>query len=241
MPKHATRLIDRRPVAERTMEFLFERPAGFDFKAGQFVTLILPDPPFTDARGNRRAFTLCSPPQEAGHLAIATRMTEHALKRSLAEVPLGTPCEILGPSGDFTLHDDPAVPAVLIAGGIGITPLRSILLDAVARRLAHRITLVYSNRTPEGTAFHEEIDRVAAAHPNVTYVPTMTQAERSRGSWSGARRRVDAAFLGETVDDLTRAIVYVAGPPGIVAAVAGALAGAGADPARLRTDEFDGY
>ena len=53
MPKHATRLIDRRPVAERTMEFLFERPAGFDFKAGQFVTLILPDPPFTDARGNR--------------------------------------------------------------------------------------------------------------------------------------------------------------------------------------------
>ena len=64
MPKFATRLVDRTEVAEGTMAFAFERPAGFNFKAGQFMVVTLPNPPHNDAKGNRRTFSIASPPQE---------------------------------------------------------------------------------------------------------------------------------------------------------------------------------
>ena len=97
MPRFATKLIERHEVAEGTMAFVLERPAGFDFTAGQYLTITLPDPPYNDAKGNSRTFSIASAPQETGHLLIATRMTGSALKRSLAEVPLGTPVEHLRP------------------------------------------------------------------------------------------------------------------------------------------------
>jgi ferredoxin-NADP reductase len=74
-------------------------------------------------------------------------MTGSAFKRSLAEAPLGTPVSIFGPVGNFTLPVAATASVVFIAGGIGITPFRSMVLDAVRRR-PHRITLIYSNRIP---------------------------------------------------------------------------------------------
>lgn len=223
------------------MVFAFERPAGFTFTAGQFITLVLPNPSHDDPKGNRRSFTIASPPQESARLEIVSRLTESALKRSLCEAPQGTPFEILGPFGTFTLHSDSSVPAVCIAGGIGITPFRSIVRDALARRLPHEITLIYSNRNPEGAAFLEELQRLAREHPSLTFVPTMTQADSSRQPWEGERRRVDATFLSEHAGDLARPIFYVAGPPRLVAGVAQALLAAGVDPGRVLSDEFDGY
>jgi ferredoxin-NADP reductase len=166
MPRYPSKLIDRFEVADGTLAFAFERPAGFEFTAGQFLTLTLPDPRYTDEKGNRRTFSISSPPQDAGRLLIATRMTGSALKRSLAEAPLGTHLSIFGPSGCFTLHEDPAAPAVFVAGGIGITPFRSILHDASSRQLPHPITLVYSNRTPEGAAFYGELIEIAGRLPS---------------------------------------------------------------------------
>ncbi len=241
MARFASRIIDRFEVAQGTMVFAFERPGSCQFTAGQFVTVILSNPPYTDAKGNRRTFSIASPPQEASHLEIATRMTGSALKRSLAEVPLGTPVDLLGPAGPFTLHADAAVPAVFIAGGIGITPFRSMAHDAWARGLAHAITLIYSNRTPEGAAFHEEFLRLAERDPKFRYIPTMTQADASRQPWAGERRRITAEFLHEYLGDLAQPIFYLAGPPGLVAGVTKVVIAAGAEPARVRAEEFEGY
>jgi ferredoxin-NADP reductase len=241
MPKFTTKLSDRFEVAEGTMAFVFERPANFNFTAGQFVTLILPNPPHNDEKGNRRTFTIASPPQESGRLQITTRMTGSALKRSLAEVPLGAPVELLGPSGSFTLHADSSVPAVFIAGGIGITPFRSMLHDAVARNVPHQITLIYSNRNLEGTAFHEEFRKIAASHRNFEYILTLTQADKSPRPWDGERRYVNADFLRDHVGDLTKPIFYVAGPPGLVAAITKAITETGVEAGRIHADEFEGY
>jgi ferredoxin-NADP reductase len=234
-------LKERLEVAEGTMAFVFDRPNGFDFTAGQYVNLILPNPPHTDAGGNRRTFSIASPPHDTADLRVATRMTGSAMKRSLAEVSLGTPVELLGPAGSFTLHQDASVPAVFIAGGIGITPFRSIVHDAVRRRLPHRITLIYSNRTPEGAAFHQEFVRLAETHANLTYLPTMTQPDKARCPWTGECRYVNADFLRDHVGDLSTPIFYLAGPPGLVGAVTKALAEANADVSRLRCEEFAGY
>jgi ferredoxin-NADP reductase len=241
MPRFTTTLTERVQVAEGTMVFAFERPGAFEFTAGQYLNLILPNPPHTDAGGNRRTFSIASPPHELGELWVATRLTGSAMKRSLVEVGLGTPVEILGPAGSFTLHQDASVPAVFIAGGIVITPFRSIVHDAVRRRLPHRITLIYSNRTPEGTPFHEEFVRLAETHPSFIYVPTMTQPDKARRPWTGERRYVNAEFLRDRVADLEAAFFYVAGPPGLVASVTQAVIEAGGDPSHVRSEEFLGY
>lgn len=241
MPRFTTKLIERTEVADGTMAFAFERPASFEFTAGQYLTITLPNPPYNDEKGNSRTFSIASPPQEAGRVVIATRMTGSALKRSLAEVPLGTPVSIFGPAGTFVLHPDPAVPAAFIAGGIGITPFRSMALDAAARRLPHRITLIYSNRTPEATAFHEEFMCLAGTQATLQYVPTMTEAERSPRPWDGERRFVDADFLRDHITDLAAPIFYIAGPPGLVVAATKTVLDAGADPAHILSEEFAGY
>jgi ferredoxin-NADP reductase len=240
MPKYTTRLIDRTQVADGTLAFAFERPAGFEFTAGQYLTLTLTDPLYTDEKGNSRTFSIASPPQDAGRLVIATRMTGSALKRSLAEVPLGTPVSIFGPVGDFTLGPDPT-PVVFIAGGIGITPFRSMLLDAAARGLPHRITLIYSNRMLEGAPFHEELASLAKHHAAFAYVPTITEADKSPLPWDGERRLVNADFLHDHVGDMTAPIFYLAGPPGLVVAATKTVLEAGAAPAHVLSEEFSGY
>ena len=241
MAKFATKLVERTEVAEGTTAFIFERPAGFDFTAGQFMTLVLPKPLHTDAEGNRRVFSIASPPQETGTLWVATRMTGTALKRSLAEMPLGTPVELAGPAGSFTLHSDLSQPAVFIAGGIGITPFRSLVQDAVHRHLPHQITLIYSNRTPEGAAFQEEFAQLAQTYRQFTYLPTMTQPDKSRQPWDGERRYVNADFLRSYIKDIATPIFYLAGPPGLVTGIAKVVIEAGVDPAHVRCEEFTGY
>jgi ferredoxin-NADP reductase len=241
MPKFTTQLIARSPAAEGTISFFFARPANFNFKAGQFFTVILPNPPYNDEKGNRRTFTIASSPQETARLQVTTRMTGSALKRSLAEVPLGAPVDLLGPSGNFTLHADATIPAVFIAGGIGITPFRSMLLDAAARNLSHQITLIYSNRNLEGMAFHDELQQLAAKQKNFKYIPTLTQADKSSRPWNGERRYVNAEFLRDHVGDLARPLFYIVGPPGLVTTLSKTVTEAGVNPAHVVSEEFEGY
>jgi ferredoxin-NADP reductase len=241
MPRFTSRLIDRFGVAEGTMAFAFERPAGFAFTAGQFVTITLPNPLYTDEKGNRRIFSIASAPQEDGRLVVATRMTGSAFKRTLAEVALGAEVTLFGPGGSFTLGPDSSTPVAFIAGGIGITPFRSMILDAVSRNLLQPITLVYSNRNPEGAAFHAELAHIAETYSSLTYVPTMTQAETSKQLWDGERRLVSAEFLRDHIGDMAAPTFYLVGPPGMVTAVTKTVLEAGADPAHVRAEEFKGY
>jgi ferredoxin-NADP reductase len=241
MPKYTTTLIGRFEAAERTMTFVFGRPENFNFIAGQYVIVILPNAPYNDEKGNRRTFTIASPPREAGRVQVTTRMTGSALKRSLAEVALGAPVELLGPTGTFILPAEASAPIVFIAGGIGITPFRSMALDAAARQLPHQITLIYSNRHLEGAAFHDELSRVTASNKNFTYIPTITQAGKSPRPWDGERRHVNAEFLRDHLRDPAKPIFYVAGPEGFVNAVTKAIIEAGGDASRIRAEEFTGY
>src|SRR5262249_47852168 len=122
---HTTALRKREQIAEGTIAFHFEKPAGFEFRAGQFLDWTLINPLETDAEGNTRAFSIVSAPFESD--VIATRMRDTAFKRVLRSMPLGTEVKIDGPSGSFTLHKNSAKPAVFLAGGIGITPFVSMV------------------------------------------------------------------------------------------------------------------
>jgi ferredoxin-NADP reductase len=112
----------------------------------------LTDPPETDDEGGMRNFSIASAPGEPD-LMIATRMRDTAFKRVLKTMPLGTEVRIVGTFGSLTLHHNADRPAVFLAGGIGITPFRSMLRQAAEQKLLHRLSLFYSNGRPGDAAF----------------------------------------------------------------------------------------
>jgi ferredoxin-NADP reductase len=235
-----TALVGRELVAARTMSFRFARPTEWSFRAGQSVDMTLLDPPETDAEGNLRAFTISSAPRE-NVIQITTRLRDTAFKRVLQQVPLGTEVKIEGPFGSFRLHNA-ARPAVLLAGGIGITPFRSILVEAVgAGSLPYPVTLFHANRRPEDAAFCDELRELSRKDPNLTFVPTMTGMAGSTEPWGGEEGHIDAFMLAQRVPAVANPIYYIAGPAAMVAALRAMLVAADVDEDDIRTEEFSSY
>lgn len=250
-------LIDRREVAEGTMAFWFDtssvleftqphgplpvasRGAGFTFEAGQNADFSLIDPPQTDAEGNTRTFSFAASPEHRDSIMIATRMRDTAFKHSLQTLPLGTKVQVSPAGGNMTLHDDSTKPAVFIAGGIGITPFRSMIEDATLKRLPHRLTLCYSNRTPAQTAFLSDLEQWAAQNSNFHLAATIT--DETDQPWSHERGRINAEFLKKNLPEIAAPIYYLAGPPGLVTAMRTVLLGVGISKDSIKLESFSGY
>ena len=237
---YASRLLSRTQIAEGSMAFHFAKPSRFDFKAGQFAIWTLPDPPETDAEGNRRTFSIASAPFE-DQLMFATRMRDTAFKRSLKSVALGTEIRIAGPMGSFTLHRDSARPAVLLAGGIGITPFFSIVKQASHDGLPHKLHLFYSNHRPEDAPFLDILQELEKTNTNFHLIATMTEMTHSQRKWEGETGFINKEMLARHVSDLQEPIYYIAGPPAMVAAMQEMLVTSGIDEDNLRMEGFAGY
>ena len=240
MPEYTLELIKTNEVAEGTLAFALQKPAEFNFKAGQSIDLTLLSPAETDAEGNTRTFSIASAPDE-NELMFATRLRDTAFKRILRNMQPGTKLKLDGPMGSFNLHKNASKPAVFLAGGIGITPFRSMIREAARQKDPHQIYLFYSNRRPEDTAFLEELEATQKQNPNFHLIATMTEMEKSKKSWTGERGFIDAAMLKRYLPALNGPIYYIAGPPAMVAAMKDALMKAGADEDDVRAEDFPGY
>ena len=240
LPLTTAKLLSRHEVAEGTMAFRFERPANGAFKAGQYLDMTLLAPPETDSEGNVRSFSIASGPNEET-LMVATRMRDTAFKRVLKTMRLGTAVKIDGPSGDLTLPDSFTRAAVFLAGGIGITPFRSMICLAAAERLPHQIFLFYSNRRPEDAPFLAELESLERDNPKYKLIASMTDMAKSRRSWSGETGFINQEMLGRYLRGAASPIYYVAGPPAMVKGLHEMLTKAGMNDDDIRTEEFEGY
>ncbi len=238
-PTFEAALMSRELVAERTMSFRFAKPADWTYRAGQFVDITLLDPPETDAEGNTRGFSISSAPSEDA-IMITTRLRDTAFKRVLQTMPLGTPVKIEGPFGDLRLHHADR-PAVVLTGGIGITPFRSILLETIRTGgLPYPVVVLYANRRPQDAAFLDELRALAGQDEYFRFVPTMSGLDAS-DTWDGERGRIDASMLDRYLGGMTDAIYYLTGPPGMVNGLRTMLVELGVDEDDIRTEEFTGY
>ncbi|HVS25867.1 MAG TPA: FAD-dependent oxidoreductase [Burkholderiales bacterium] len=240
MAVRETRLARRETVAEGTMAFYFAKPSGFRHQAGQSLMMTLINPPETDSEGDGRTFTIASAPHESD-LIIATRMRDTAFKRVLKSASIGTTVKIDGPNGEMVLHDDPARPAVFLAGGIGITPFLSMARRAAKERLPHRLYLFYSNRRSEDAAFMDELQKMEQVNPNYRLIATMTEPEKSSAPWSGETGFMRRDMLERHLPDLASPFYYFAGPPAMTMAMQKMLEDIGVAEAAMRSEEFYGY
>jgi ferredoxin-NADP reductase len=238
-PTFHAALVGRELAAERTMSFRFAKPADWTYRAGQFVDITLLDPPETDAEGNTRGFSISSAPSE-DVIMITTRLRDTAFKRALQTLPIGTAVKIEGPFGDLRLHHADR-PAVVLTGGIGITPFRSILLETIrAGGLPYPVVVLYANRRPRDAAFLDELRALAGQDEYFRFVPTMSGLDAS-DSWDGERGRIDPSMLDRYLRGMTDAIYYLTGPPGMVHGLRTMLVESGVDEDDIRTEEFTGY
>ena len=232
------KLTNKESIAAGTMAFYFTKPDGFEFRAGQFVDLTLLEPAETDKEGDTRGFSLVHAPFEPD-LVIATRMRDTAFKRVLKDLPIGTEILLDGPYGDFTLHKTETTPAVFIIGGIGITPVRSMIAQATHDETAHHITLLHASRTPAELPLKEDFERLAGVNPNFRYVSFASDS--APHDWQGERGRVDAEAVRKYVPELHRPFYYLSGPEGMVKAMRQLLLDLQVNEDNIRTEEFPGY
>lgn len=240
MVGYSSTLLSLTEVAEDTMAFHFEKPDGFQFKAGQYIDLTLSgsEPDFSD--GLTHTLSIASSPF-AGDLVVTTRMRDTVFKRALSVLSVGTRVRIEGPMGSFTLHNNTARPAVLLAGGIGIAPFLSILSYATVKRLHHPIFLFYANRYLENAAFMDTLLKLERANPRFRFVPTFTRIPNHYRGWKGETGHISSEMLSEHAGKLEAPIYYIAGPPAMVAAARQILNEAAVDDDDIRTEEFAGY
>src|SRR5665213_4621351 len=206
-PIFPTKLKSRDLVAERTMAFHFEKPASFAFTPGQFINIDLLNPSETDAEGNTRCFSVSSAPYE-DTIMVTTRLRDTAFKRVLKTMPLETEVKIEGPFGDLRLHNNANRAAVFLAGGIGVTPFRSILLDAANRKLPHHIFLFFSNHRPEDASFLDELQSLEKHNANYKFIGTMTSMEKEKLSWQGELGVINKEMLDRHLKNAASPIYY---------------------------------
>jgi ferredoxin-NADP reductase len=238
-PTFEAALVRRELVAEQTMAFSFAKPGDWTYRAGQFIDITLIDPPETDAEGNTRGFSLSSAPSD-DLITITTRLRNTAFKRVLQAMPLGTRVRIEGPFGNLRLHNADR-PAVVLTGGIGITPFRSILVETIrSGGLPYPVVLLYANRRPRDAAYLDELRSLAEQDANLRFVPTMSEPAAG-DAWTGEQGRIDGAMLARHLEGVTDPIYYLTGPPGMVQGLRAMLIEAGIDEDDIRTEEFTGY
>jgi ferredoxin-NADP reductase len=230
---------EKQEVAKETLLVKFDlHGAEVDFQPGQYFFVNLPDVGHQDERGLRRHITVVTSPNEKGVLGLATRLRDSAFKRTLRELPVGAEVDVEPPKGKFVLPDDTSRPLVFVAGGIGITVFRSMLRFIREEGLPHQVTLIYSNRDRESTAFLDELQELERELPSFRLVLTMTEDD----GWQGETRRIDSEFfesyLGENLNEYT---FMVAGPPDMVEGMQSALAEAGVEEENVIASRFSGY
>ncbi|NYT36843.1 FAD-dependent oxidoreductase [Allopusillimonas soli] len=241
MTTYTVRLTARDEVAEGTVAFHFDKPAGFIFKPGQAIDLIVPQQGVAnDSSQARHTFSIATAPFE-NKLVIATRMRDSAFKRALGALVIGAEVQIEGPFGTLTLHKNMERAGVFIAGGIGITPFMSIVRNAVEQGMPQALTLIYTNRRPEDAAFLAQLQQWARENPAFRLVATMTQMDRSSQAWHGLASPVNGDLVKSVIETLSSPIFYVSGPPAMVQAMHATLADAGIDEDDVRSEEFYGY
>jgi ferredoxin-NADP reductase len=240
MPPYKVKLKAQKTLCAGTAAFYFEKPEEFEFEAGQFFNFTLLSQGETDLEGNTRALSIASAPYER-NLMVAMRLRTTAFKRTLNSLPLGSELLLQGPFGWMTLPRNSKRPAVLLAGGIGITPFRSLVWNEAESLSARRILLFYSVRVPEEAAFLEELQEMEQYNGRYKLICTVTQPEKSRMSWRGETGRISMQMLFKWIPDLSVPIYYIAGPPGMVTGVRQMLVGSGVAEEDIRAEEFYGY
>lgn len=240
------KLVKKTDEALGTKSFFWETEKEVKWIPGQYYYYTIPSLKYPDPRGTTRHFTIASSPTEGNILRLTTKIREESgYKKSMDELPLGSVIEGEGPNGTFILDEKETGPQVFIAGGIGITPFRSMIKFIADKNLSTPIFLIYSNSTPEEVAFGKELEGFSASVPNFKLAITISRPDEGKEKWTGLTGRVDENLLRSQFEtwnlDFKTPTFWVCGPPPMIDAMEIVLGKTGITSDRVRSEKFTGY
>lgn len=237
MPIYTLKLQAKRDIARNTILFAFEKPPNFTFIPGQYGGFTLTTPAAGQPGSNTRRFSLLCSPNDTT-INIGTRIQPSSFKNALLELPIGGDIKFAGPTGNFILHSDATVPAVLIAGGIGIAPFYSMIKHATETKSPQPIYLFYGNNTLQDAALIDELNGFAKQNPNLTLIHVLAHPE---ADWQGETGYITHTVIKKYIRDLNQPIYYVCGAPAMVTALQETLVEMDIDEDRIKVEDFPGY
>jgi ferredoxin-NADP reductase len=229
--------LGKKKEAEGVYSFIFEKPKDFSFQAGQYLFYTLPNPR-PDNRGITRYFTISAAPSE-DILMLTTRIADEpsTFKKSLMALDAEETIEASGPDGRFVV-ENPNRPLIFVAGGIGITPFRSILKEFSLKGMKPNVQLLYANRD-NNTVYNEEFDSLKKLNPNfsVEYFISPHHIDEKIINF-----QLSPASPGEAGRaNLTSPLIYISGPNSFTRAIRDIVLATGFSKENLVLDYFPGY
>lgn len=228
--------ISKREIALDTICFRLSRPKEFSFIAGQYVSIKLLHTPLEGEGGVQKVFSIASAPHQE-YLEFSMRLSSSKFKQNINALEIGDEVQITGAVGNFVL--DRKVSAdrhiVFLVGGIGITPVQSILLQANHEQRPEKFTLFYSNRNIEYTAYAKELTEYSNIH--LTTIHTLTDVE-SDVSWGGERGYITQEMVGRYVPNMQLVDYYIVGAGSFITAMKDMLLKSEVEKERIHFDNF---
>jgi len=232
-------LKERNRLASDVYEFVFSAPRRFSFVPGQYMewTLAHPD---TDGRGNRRYFTLASSPTER-NLRLGVKFNKESSTYKTALLAMGKDTEIVAAqlAGDFVLPGDLNQKVVLMAGGIGITPFRSMIKYLLDNKQRRPLTLFYTAPAVSDFVYKDVFDH-AQYELGIKTIYSVTGNNDVPSTWTGQTGRINPGMIKSAVPDYRNCLFYISGPRGMVDSLKEMLHRLGVAGVQIRTDYFAG-
>jgi ferredoxin-NADP reductase len=227
---HVKQIIQQTPYVK---SFRLERPVGMECLAGQYIIVTIK----SDVKELREPLTISSSPTERDYLEFTKKLTGHPFSKALEALKVGDMVLIEAPFGDFTFKDD-LDKIAMIAGGVGITPLRCMIRYATDNQLKTNIILLYSNRYEDEIVFKNELEEMQRQNKNLLVVNTIT---RPSDKWKGLTGRINREMIEKVIPDYKKRIFFICGPPEMAKAIIEILKGMDIPESMIRYEYFPGY
>lgn len=227
-------------LAPSIYNFVFKADTNLKFRAGQYMEWTLGHDK-RDNRGNRRYFTIASSPTEDEIImGVKFYNPSSSYKKAMLNMQPGSKILAGQLAGDFTLPKNPKEKSVFIAGGIGVTPFRSMIQYLIDTNQQRDIVLFYSNKNISEVVYTDVFDH-AVEKLNLKVVYALTEAKEVPKGWQGQVGFVNADMIKQEVPDFKDRTFYISGPHSMVTAFETALLGMGIRKNKIKIDFFPGF
>ncbi len=212
---------------------IFKNP-GINYKPGNYFVFFLD---VNDEKGNYRDFSVASSPTE-DVIIVSSRITKSEYKKKFTSLKKGDKITVKGPFGHFLLSDDKDI--VMIAGGIGITPFRSMLKYLTDVESSQKITLFYGSKTPEEIAFLNDLEKLSSKNKNIKIIYTVNDPKDHKTDYKGLTGFIDSNMIKYNTS-VKNKYFYICGPTAMVDSMTNQLKSIGIKESDIRVEHFTGY
>ncbi len=226
-----TRLEKVVPRTHDVKSFVFPKPEGFDYKAGQWMYVNIK----IGGVSKMHHFTISSSPTE-DYLMFTKKITDSEYSKALDTYKGSEWFKLWGPFGEFTFSGE--YPKLgFLSGGIGITPLRSILRYTVDKKLQTDVKMLYTNKTGADIVFRDELEKMQRQDSKIKIENVLTREPE----WKGLKGHVNSQMIKDQIPDYEERVFYICGPPGMNAALSKELKTLGMPDDKIKLEDFTGY